>query len=115
MYDIDVRIFERIPNLSGSRFPSQVITLKCDGFNFASKFEVQSQLMFNFTSGACSTNDDQIMLCFPEQNKKRCYKSKTPLPKYWWQFTLTRESHFEHNSTTIAISSYNTSGMLFQL
>ena len=70
-----------------------------------------SVLPFDFTGGVCSTNDNRIMLCFSRQEKKRCYKSRSPISEHWWQFTLTRESIFEHNFTAIALSSQNSSGI----
>ena len=50
------------------------------------------------------------MMCFSEQEKQRCYKSRSPTLEYWWQFTQTRKSIFEHNFTAVAMSSYKTSG-----
>ena len=99
--------FLLIPDFCGSHSPSQVLTLKCDGLSF----ETKTPLPFNFTGGACSANDNYLMLCFSKENNKLCYKSKSPIPEYWWQFTLTRESIFEHYSTAIALSSYNASGI----
>ena len=72
-----------------------------------------STLAFDFTGGTCSTNDNRIMLCFSEQEKRRCYRSRSPTPEHWWQLILTRESIFEHNFTAIALSSYNTSGFFY--
>ena len=51
------------------------------------------------------------MLCFSKQNRNGCYKSRSPTPEYWWQFTFTKKSNFEHNSTGIALSSFNKSGI----
>ena len=96
-----------IPDFCGYDSPSRILTLKCDGLTF----QTISTLPFDFTGGVCSTNDDRIMMCFSKQNKKRCYKSKSPTPEYWWQFTLTSKSNYEHKSTAIALSSFNTTGM----
>ena len=52
------------------------------------------------------------MMCFSKEEKQRCYKSKSPAPEHWWQFTLTRKSIFEHNFTAIALSSYTLPGTL---
>ena len=90
-----------IPNFCGFDSPSQVLTLQCAGL----VFETRSGLPFDFTNGACSTNDNHIMLCFSKQNYKRCYKSRSPTPEQWWQFTLTRMSNYEHKSTAISLSS----------
>ena len=98
-----------IPGFSGYKFPRQVHALKCDGLTF----EPKSTLPFDFTGGACSTNDDLIMLCFSEQEKQRCYKSRSPTLEYWWQFTLTNVSNFEHNFTPIALTSYSKSGRVY--
>ena len=101
-------IVELIPNFCGSDSPSQILSLNCDQMTF----EARSPLPFHSTSAACSTNDDHIMLCFSKENKKRCYRSRSPTPEHWWQFTLTRMSNFEHNFTAISLSSYYTSGIL---
>ena len=95
-----------IPDVWGTQFASQVLTLNCNGLTF----ETGPSLPFNFTSGACSTNDNYIMFCFSRQNRRRCHKSTSPMPVHWWQLTLTRMSKLEHKSTTISLSSYNTSG-----
>ena len=96
-----------IPNFCGSDSPSQVLTLNCDQVTF----EPRSPLPFDLTGAACSTNDDHIMLCFSKENKRRCYKSRSPIPEHWWQFTLTKMSNFEHYSTAISLSTYNTLGI----
>ena len=95
-----------IPYYRGSGFPNQILTLNFDKF----KFDTKALLPFNFTGGACSTNDYYIMLCFSNEHERRCYKSKSPIPEHWWHFTLTRKSLFDHNSTMISMSSYNASG-----
>ena len=95
-----------IPIFCGHDSPRRVLTLKCDRLTF----EVKPTLSFDFTGGACATNNNHIVLCFSKQDKKRCYKSRSPIPEHWWQFSLTRESIFEHNFTAIALSSYNISG-----
>ena len=100
--------YKFIPDFCGLNSPRQVLTLKCDKLTF----ETRSTLSFDFAGGACSTNDNYIVLCFPNQNKKQCYKSKSPIPDHWWQFTLTRKSIFEHDFTAIALSSYNISGTI---
>ena len=89
-----------IPNVWGSSSANQVLTLNCDRMTF----ETCPSLPFDFTSGACSTNDNHIVLCFSKQSKKRCYKSMSPIPEHWWQFTLTRMSSFRHKSISISIS-----------
>ena len=71
---------------------------------------MRSSLQFDFTGGVCSANDNRILLCFSKQEKQRCYKSRSPTPDYWWHYTLTRESNFEHNLTAVALSSYSLSG-----
>ena len=41
-------------------------------------FEVVGYLPFNFTFGACGTfafPDERLMLCFPEQHGKKCWRS----------------------------------------
>ena len=98
-----------IPDLSGIDSPRQVLSLKCDGLNF----EKRPSLSFDFTGGACSTNNNRIMMCFSTQENQRCYKSRSPVQEHWWEFTLTKKSIYEHNFTAIALSSYTTSGTFF--
>ena len=108
MFSVYSAWYEFIPDFCGLNSPRQVLTLKCDKLTF----ETRSTLSFDFTGGACSTNDNRIILCFPKQNRKQCYKSRSPIPDYWWQFSSTRESIFDHNLTAIALSSHNISGTL---
>ena len=91
----------------GSDSSGQVLAFNCDELFF----ETRPRFSFEFTGGACSSNDYYIMLCFSKQNKRRCYKSVSPTPEHWWQVTLTRMSNFEHDSTAISLSSYDPSGI----
>ena len=94
----------------GGKPQNQVLSLTCD----QKKLEQTGKLRFDFSGGACSSNNHLIMLCFSNNAKKKCYKSKYPVPKNWCQwFTPTEESLFEHSMTDIALSSGETH--LFEL
>ena len=106
MFSVYSAWYEFIPDFCGLNSPRQVLTLKCDKLTF----ETRSTLSFDFTGGACSANDNRIVLCFPKQNRKQCYKSRSPIPEHWWQFLSTGESIYGHNFTAVALSSYNKPG-----
>ena len=56
-------------------------------------------LAFDFYYGACTTvNVDQVILCFPRDNKKRCQKAVDPEGA----FTLMPSTRYEHYETRIA-------------
>ena len=81
---------------------NQVLSLTCA----QNKLEQKSKLSFDFYSGSCTSNNQQIMLCFPGNANKQCFKSKYPVPISWWEwFTLAEESLFEHSRTNVAMSS----------
>ena len=82
----------------GSNHPNKVFKFGCD------KSEILPRIKFNFVSGLCASNNNYILLCFPVENKRLCYKSKSPLPKHWWQwFTYVKFSYATHDA--IALSS----------
>ena len=84
----------------GSNHPNKIFKFGCD------ESEVPSRIKFNFVGGTCASNNKHILLCFSDESKRLCYKSKSPLPKQWWQwFTYVDFSYATHDS--IALSSGN--------
>ena len=82
----------------GSSHQNKVFNFDCD------ESEIQSRINFNFVGGTCASNNNYILLCFPKENNRLCYKSTSPLPKQWWQwFTYLKLSYTSHDS--IALSS----------
>ena len=80
--------------------------------NQLSKFDCQksrvpeNSLKFNFTGGTCASNNKNILLCFPIENKRLCYKSNNPSPEKWWQwFSYVELSFATHDA--ISLSSGN--------
>ena len=85
----------------GSKSPHQISKIDCH----QSKVP-ENNLKFNFTGGTCARNNEKILLCFPIENKRLCYKSNNPSPKKWWQwFTYVDFSFASHNA--ISLSSGN--------
>ena len=85
----------------GSNHPNKVFKFDCD------ESEIRSRMKFNFVGGTCASNKVYILLCFPTENKRLCYKSTSPSPKHWWQwFTFVELSYATHDS--IAMSSGKT-------
>ena len=84
----------------GANHPDKLFKFDCDNS------EVRTKIKFNFIGGTCASNNNYILLCFPNENHRLCYKSKSPLPKQWWQwFTFVDFSYATHDS--IALSSGN--------
>ena len=82
----------------GSNHPSKIFKFDCD------ESKLHSRVKFNFIGGTCASNNNYIILCFPVENRRLCYKSKSPLPNKWWQwFTYLKLSYATHDS--IALSS----------
>ena len=82
----------------GSNHPNKTFKFDCD------ESKAQSPIKFNFVGGTCASNNDYILLCFPIENNRLCYKSKSPIPNKWWQwFTYVELSYATHDS--IALSS----------
>ena len=83
----------------GSQNSRQISELECD------RFEVHKRdLSFHFVGGTCASNNNYILLCFPIENKRLCYKSNNPTPREWWQwFTYVDLAYVSHDS--IALSS----------
>ena len=83
----------------GSNHPNKVFKFDCDDSEIATK-----TIKFNFVGGMCASNNNYLLLCFPNENNRLCYKSITPLPDKWWQlYTYVELSYATHNS--IALSS----------
>ena len=58
-------------------------------------------LLFDFTSGGCSSTTEKIILCFHfDGDKKTCYKTTNPL----FGFEETRQSIYEHRMIKFASS-----------
>ena len=86
----------------GSNHPNKIFKFDCD------ESSVRARIKFNFVSGTCASNDNHILLCFPKENKRLCYKSKTPLPDKWWQwFTNIELSYATHDSIALSSGSTN--------
>ena len=63
----------------------------------------QAELKFDFVDGTCASNDEHILLCFPENNRRLCYKSKYVWPREWWKwFTFVASSYYAHDSVHIS-------------
>ena len=77
----------------------RISELNCD------QFAVHRQnLSFHFAGGKCASNDNYILLCFPKENKRLCYKSNSASPREWWEwFTYVDLAYASHDS--IALSS----------
>ena len=85
----------------GSNHPKRIFNFGCEGS------EIHHRIKFNFIGGTCASNNNHIFLCFPNEKKRLCYKSKSPLPVQWWQwFTYVKLSYATHDS--IAVSSGKT-------
>ena len=85
----------------GLNHPNKIFKFDCDDS------EVNARIKFNFVGGTCASNNNDILLCFPNENDRLCYKSKSPLPDKWWQwFTYVELSFATHDA--IALSPGNT-------
>ena len=84
---------DRLYFYGGSNHPNKIFKFDCDDS------VINSRIKFNFVGGTCASNNNYILLCFPVDNKRLCYKSKSPLPKQWWQwFTYVKLSYATHDS-----------------
>ena len=82
----------------GSLNSRQVSELDCDRFKVHDR-----KLNFDLDDGICASNNNYIFLCFPVENKRLCYKSKSPLPNQWWEwFTYVELSYATHDSITLS-------------
>ena len=81
----------------GSKNPNQISKIDCR----QSQFNIHN-LKFNFTGGSCASNNKNVLLCFPTENKRLCYKSNSPIPRTWWQwFTYVEFSFARHNAISL--------------
>ena len=77
----------------GSSHPNKILKFDCDDS------KVHVRIKFNFVGGTCASNNHYILLCFPNESNRLCYKSNNPLPVYWWQwFTYVEFSYATHDS-----------------
>ena len=82
----------------GSRRPNQISKFDCHQSKVPENF-----LKFNFTGGTCASNNENVLLCFPTENKRLCYKSINPSPRIWWQwFTYVDFSYTTHNAISLS-------------
>ena len=85
----------------GSNYPNKIFKFDCDDS------EVHSRIKFDFIGGTCASNNNYILLCFPIENNRLCYKSKSPLPKQWWQwFTYVELSYATHDSIALSTGTF---------
>ena len=84
----------------GSKSPNRISKFDCH------KSEIyENNLKFNFTDGTCISNNEIVLLCFPTENKRLCYKSSYPSPssKKWWQwFSYVKFSFTTHEAISIS-------------
>ena len=86
----------------GLNHPNKIFKFDCDV-----ESKTLPRIKFEFVGGTCTSNNNYIFLCFPNDNNRLCYKSKSPLPTKWWQwFAFVELSYATHGS--IASSSGNT-------
>ena len=82
----------------GSNHPNKIFKFDCDDS------KVRSRIKFDFVGGTCASNNNYLFLCFPAENKRLCYKSKSPLPNKWWQwFTFVKLSYAIHDSIALSL------------
>ena len=92
---------DRLYLYGGSNHSNIIFNFDCDNS------EINTRIKFNFVGGTCASNDNYILMCFPAENRRLCYKSNSPVPKKWWQwFTYVELAYASHDS--IALSSSNT-------
>ena len=85
----------------GAKSPKRISKIECDQSKTSER-----HLKFDFIDGACASNNQFILLCFPIENNRLCYKSKSPVPNKWWEwFTYVEFSYATHNA--FALSSGN--------
>ena len=83
----------------GSQDSRLVFELNCD------QIEVHKRnLNFDFVGGRCASNNKYILLCFPKENKRLCYKSNKPDPTKWWEwFTYVDFAYASHDSIALSL------------
>ena len=81
----------------GSNHPNKIFKFDCDDS------KILPRIKFDFVGGTCTSNNNLILLCFPKENNRLCYKSNNPLPEYWWQwFTYVELSYATHDSIALS-------------
>ena len=82
---------------SDSRFIS---LFDCD----RSEISKRDQLKFDFVGGTCASNNNLIMLCFPTENRRLCYKSNSEYSRAWWEwFTFLGLTYNSHDSFALSL------------
>ena len=75
----------------------QISKLNCD------QLVHKRNLNFEFVGGRCASNNNYILLCFPKDNKRLCYKSNSPAPTKWWEwFTYVDLAYASHDSFALS-------------
>ena len=81
----------------GSQNSRQISKLDCD------QLVHYRNLNFEFVGGRCASNNNYILLCFPKDNKRLCYKSNSPAPTKWWEwFTYVDLAYASHDSFALS-------------
>ena len=76
-------------------------------FNSVQSEKLQLQLKFDFVGGSCARNNHFVLLCFPVENKRLCYKSNSPVPEKWWQwFTYVEFAYTSHGSISLSTGTF---------
>ena len=92
---------DRLYFYGGTDHRNKIFEFGCD------ESELHARLKFDFVGGTCGSNNDYILLCFPIENSRLCYKSKSPLPDKWWQwFTYVEFSYATHDSISLSSGKY---------
>ena len=82
----------------GSKVPKQISKFDCHQSKMSKNY-----LKFNFVDGTCSSNNKNILLCFPIENKRLCYKSNSPFPTKWWEwYTYVELSYATHDAISLS-------------
>ena len=81
----------------GSSHPNKIFKFDCD------ESKIKSRIKFNFIGGKCASNNKYVLLCFPKENNRLCFKSISAVPKSWWQwFTYVELSFSTHDSIALS-------------
>ena len=75
----------------------QISKLSCD------QLVHKRTLNFDLVGGRCASNNNYILLCFPKENKRLCYKSSSPLQIKWWEwFAYVDLAYASHDSIALS-------------
>ena len=93
----------------GSNHPNKIFKFDCDDS------KVHALIKFDFVGGKCASNNNYILLCFPNENIRLCYRSKSPLPNKWWQwFTYVELSYATHDSVALSLGKQPNTNSIFK-